>query len=162
MSRPANIVNTEDVAVTELAHARFKYRRRMLSAAAGGARLGCSLYEITPGESAFPFHYHWANEEAIYVLDGTGTLRLGEHEVGIRAGDYVAIPPGPEHPHRLINSSDRTLKYLCFSTQIDPEVVVYPDSNKVAIAVGPPRKRIFAGVYRMESGVDYYDREPDG
>jgi hypothetical protein len=49
---------------------------------------------------------------------------------------------------------------------IDPEVAVYPDSHKFAVAVGSApggylSKRTLAGVYRQASGVAYYDGEPD-
>ena len=56
---------------------RFGYRRKSLSAATGSEKLGCSLYEVPPGRRAWPYHYHLANEEAIYVLHGSGTFRLG-------------------------------------------------------------------------------------
>jgi hypothetical protein len=40
---------------------------------AGGEKLGYSLYEVPLGRRAWPCHYHHANEEAIYVLYGSGT-----------------------------------------------------------------------------------------
>ena len=53
------------------------FRQKQLGAAAGSERLGCSLYELPPGAQPWSYHYHAANEEALYVLSGTGTLRLG-------------------------------------------------------------------------------------
>ena len=44
---------------------KFGYRRKSLSLATGGQKLGCSLYEVRPGRRAWPFHYHVANEEGI-------------------------------------------------------------------------------------------------
>lgn len=37
--------------------------------------MGGSLYEVEPCRAASPRHYHLANEEAIYALEGVGTLR---------------------------------------------------------------------------------------
>lgn len=54
----------------------MKLRRKQLGNAAGGEQLGCSLYEMPPGQESWPYHYHTANEEAMYVLAGRGTLRL--------------------------------------------------------------------------------------
>ena len=34
---------------------------------AGAERLGASLYEMPPGEAAFPYHYHLGNEEMLIV-----------------------------------------------------------------------------------------------
>lgn len=39
--------------------------------------IGTSLYKLLPGNKAFPFHCHYGNEEAIFILSGNGTLRLG-------------------------------------------------------------------------------------
>ena len=93
-------------------------------------------------------------------------LRLGDERVPVRAGSFIAMPPGPAHAHRLYNSSSAPLRYLCVSTMITPEVVVYPDSDKVGLMVGSapggdPARRTLAGVYKQDSGVGYYDGEPD-
>lgn len=56
-------------------------RRKMLSShAADGAplpKLGCSLCELEPGNTMWPFHYHLGSHEAIYVLSGNGMMRWG-------------------------------------------------------------------------------------
>jgi uncharacterized cupin superfamily protein len=164
--KPANVINQDQIAWTEAAQGKFRYRRKAFTAAAGMQRLGASIYEIEPGASAFPRHYHCANEEAIFVLEGEGTITLGESESQVRAGDFIAIPRGAEHAHRLTNSSQRPLRYLCFSTMIEPDVAVYSDSNKVGFfagsAPGGPRElRRLTGIFRRDSGVDYFDGEPD-
>jgi len=143
----------------------FRSRRKKLGASAGGRMLGASIYELPPGASAFPFHYHCGNEELIYILAGEGTLRLGDERIPVRAGSFVAMPPGLAHAHRLYNTSKAPLKYLCVSTMIDPEVCVYPDSHKVGVIVGSapggdPAKRTLAGIYKQDSSVGYYDAEP--
>ena len=93
--RPPNVTNEEDLGWAEHSHGeRFGYRRKSLSSATGGRRLGCSLYEVAPGRRAWPYHYHGANEEAIYVLEGSGTLRVGGEKVSLERGDYAALPAG--------------------------------------------------------------------
>jgi uncharacterized cupin superfamily protein len=144
----------------------FRSRRKKLSAAAGSRMLGASIYELPPGASAFPYHYHCANEELIYILKGEGTLRIGEQRIPVRAGSFAGMPRGRNHAHRLYNTSGTTLCYLCVSTMTEPEVAIYPDSHKVGVMVGSapggdPSKRTLAGVYRESSGVSYYDGEPD-
>jgi len=56
-------------------------RRKTLSShAADGAplpKLGCSLCELEPGNTMWPFHYHLGSHEAIYVLSGSGVMRWG-------------------------------------------------------------------------------------
>lgn len=161
-----NIVGENDLEWGEMSHGeKFGYRRKSLSLATGGEKLGCSLYEVEPGRRAWPFHYHAANEEAIYVLEGSGTLRLGEEEVEISKGDYVTFPAGKEEgAHQLVNTSDAKLRYLCFSTMSEPDAMVYPDSGKIGLFVGaapggPKEKRTLSKFLRGDAEVGYYEGE---
>ena len=160
-----NVVSTGDLEWGEHSYGeRFGFKRKQLGSAAGGEKLGCSLYEVPPGRRAWPHHYHLANEEAIYVLEGSGTLRIGEGEVEVSAGDYVALPAGEAGAHQISNTSDAPLCYLCFSTMVEPDVMVYPDSNKVGILGGaapggPKKRRTFSKFLRSDAEVGYYDGE---
>ena len=133
----------------------FAFRRKRLGAAAGGKGIGASWFELQPGKKAFPFHFHLANEEAIFVLEGEGVLRNGDEEHTVRAGDYIALPPGPPG-HQLINRSSAPLRYLAVSTMIEPEVAVYPDSKKTGVL---SRSQGLAVVHQDAAAVDYYEGE---
>jgi uncharacterized cupin superfamily protein len=165
MSGASNVVRVEDLAWDEQSYGdRFGHRRKQLGSAAGGERLGCSLYEIPPGRRAWPYHYHLANEEAIYVLEGSGTLRIDGERVEISRGDYVALPVGPAGAHQITNSSDAPLRYLCFSTMVEPDVLVYPDSNKVGLFAGAAPggardRRTLQKFLRADAEVGYYEGE---
>ncbi len=136
--RHPNVIHQDEVAWGERGNGkRFGLRGKRLAHAAGARRLGCSLYELAPGKRSFPFHYHLANEEAIYILEGEATARMGEREVVVRAGDYIAMPTGPAHAHQLLNHTETPVRYLCMSTLQEPEVAVYPDSKKVGVLGGP-------------------------
>ena len=137
MPRPAFVVNENDVSWEERSQGdRFGCRRRAIGAAAGRLKLGASIYEIAPGRSPWPFHHHLGNEESIYVLEGSGTLRTEDGKCEIRTGDYVALPPGSGSGHEVINTSGAPLRVLILSTMIEPDVVIYPDSEKVGVIAG--------------------------
>jgi uncharacterized cupin superfamily protein len=133
----------------------FVFRRKRLGAAAGGKGIGVSWFEIQPGKKAFPQHYHLANEEAVFVLEGEGILRLGEEEHRIRAGDYVAFPPGPPG-HQIVNRGTAPLRYLALSTLREPEVAVYPESRKIGVLA---RSHGLTSVHRQDDAVDYFEGE---
>jgi len=160
-----NIVNEIELEWGEQSHGeKFGHRRKSLSSAMGGEKLGCSLYEVPPGRRAWPYHYHLANEEAIYVLHGSGTLRIGDREVALSWGDYVALPAGESGAHQIINTSDEPLRYLCFSTMVEPDVMVYPDSDKIGLFAGsapggPKERRTLSKFLRGDAEVDYYEGE---
>src|SRR5215210_4309210 len=120
MRRP-NVTNEEELRWAEHSHGeKFGYRRKSLSSAAGGERLGCSLYEVEPGRRAWPYHHHGANEEAIYVLERTGTLRMGGVEVPLEKGDYATFSASPEGAHQLVNSSDECGEWVTGTTSFWP------------------------------------------
>lgn len=157
MSRPENVVASAEVPEqNNFTREKFQVRRRRLGAAAGGEKLGCSLVEVPPGKSSWPTHYHLANEEAVFVLEGEGVLWQGKAECAIRGGDYVALRIGPPG-HRIENRSRTALRYLAISTMIEPEISVYPDSEKVGVLA-----RKIAGlfdVYERKGAVDYWKGE---
>jgi uncharacterized cupin superfamily protein len=139
MSSRVRLIDIESLEWLESSHGeRFGHRRKSLAGPAGGRMLGCSLYELPPGRRAFPYHWHSANEEAIYVLSGRGRLRLADAEVPLAQGDYVACLVGEQGAHQVINDSEEPLRYICVSTMIEPDAVVQPDSDKVGLIAGTP------------------------
>jgi len=133
---PKRVVHEDDLEAYETDRGSFGNRRRLLSLSTGGRKLGCSLYELPPGRRSFPYHWHAANEEAIYVLEGEGMLRLGGRENPLRKGCYASLPAGEEGAHQVLNIGSSPLKYLCFSTMLEPDVAFYPDSEKLAVFHG--------------------------
>ncbi len=118
-----------------------------------------------PGGTSWPYHYHAAHEEALYVLSGHGTLRAADEEHDLRAGDCVRFPVGKEGGHRIVNGGDESLRYLMTSTMLDPDVTVYPDSEKFGVYVGsPPGGRVerdLHGYYPFDSDIDYWEGESE-
>lgn len=138
----------------------FAVKCRRLGAAAGNTALACNMFELQPGKTAMPFHFHHANEEAMYVLAGTGTLRIADERHPVRQGDYVAFVTGKD-AHQLTNTGSDPLRYLMLSTQNHADVMVYPDSDKVGFLVGSG-KETFARFFPEQAKVDYWQGEPVG
>ena len=157
--------NANELEWTTLERGETNFKRKQLGEAAGGDRLGCSLYELPPGRRSWPYHYHAANEEAIFVLSGTGRLRLDGELSALTEGDYVALPAGERGAHRVVNDSDDPLTYLVISTMDEPDVTAYPDSGKIGVFVGSPPggrgNRGIHGYYRIDDAVDYWTDEED-
>lgn len=123
--------------------------------------LGAGYDVLAPGKISCPYHFHYAEEEMFVILEGEGTLRVAGETIAVRAGDVIDIPPGPEYPHHIINTSSAPLRYLSISTQKDPEICEYPDSGKYGVytrEVGPLLNR--RRLHRPGSALDYWDGEP--
>jgi uncharacterized cupin superfamily protein len=133
------IVDTDTLSPSGETDAGGRWKR--VGLAAGGERLGCTLEEIAPGERPASYHYHAGNEEALYVLEGEGTLETPTGETTIRAGDYVAFPAGERGVHAVENTSDAMLVCLFVSTMNEPDVIVYPDEGELRVFAGAPPGR---------------------
>lgn len=139
---------------------KFQHGHIALTDLRDGHMLGCGAFRVDPGKRAFPKHAHLANDEAIYVVSGTGELTVGEETMQVEAGDFVMLPAGAEYPHVLINNSDAEIVYLCMSTMNAPEVVHYPDSGKLGVLESARKwsDSSVSGFYKPKK-VGYYEGE---
>jgi mannose-6-phosphate isomerase-like protein (cupin superfamily) len=78
--------------------------------AAEATNLSLAEATVAPGGTTIE-HLHRRSEELYLVTAGAGTLRVGEEERPVAAGDCVAIPPGT--PHRLHNDGEVDLVVVC-------------------------------------------------
>jgi uncharacterized cupin superfamily protein len=163
MRRHANVVNIDEIeprTPPSPGPARFGASVKRLAVAAGGSKLGANLFQVPAGKTAVPHHAHLGNEEAIYLLRGRGTLRIGNDRVEVRPGDWIALPTGEAHAHQLLADQGEELEYLCISTMNEVDVVTYPDSGKLLAAFGGHPPAGTRKMFRLEdSGVDYWDGE---
>lgn len=136
-------------------HEGYEYFKKVVLSGEQGDKCNVSIYEIPPGKSAYPYHYHLQSEEVFYIISGTGLLRTPEGERIVSAGDILVFPPCEAGAHKLTNSSNtETLTYIDFDTYHAPEVSFMPDSKKSVVYGMGLRKVIKDG-----TEVDYYDGE---
>ena len=164
MTKP--VVNIADVPLRDGGNGgQFVARLGRIGFAIGASKLGCQLHVVPAGKKAFPRHAHHVNEEMFFVVSGEGTYRLGDETYPIRAGDVMSAPAGDvSTAHQIVNTGAAELRYLGFSTRLDPDIVEYPDSNKFAVAsMVPPDKGLIAAklayVGRREGSLGYFDGE---
>ncbi len=164
MAKDKHVLHLSEVPIDDI-HAPqdsvFAGQRQRIGAHLGADKLGYSFYTVPPGKTAFPYHAHSSNEEMIYILEGSGTLRLGEEELDVCAGTVIACPAGAELPHQLINTGTENLRYLVVSTMAFPDICEYPDSSKIgAYATTSIGARAgHRALYLKATRVDYYEGE---
>ncbi|HEV2768631.1 MAG TPA: cupin domain-containing protein [Solirubrobacteraceae bacterium] len=81
----------------------FGARRARIGYELGTERIGCSLFEVPAGQAAYPYHFHYADEELLIVLEGRPTLRTPGGERELEQGEAVCFAVGEEGAHQLIN-----------------------------------------------------------
>ena len=146
----------EEIPVThKCEHEGYEYFRRKFVPFGGAKNALVSVYEIPPGKSAYPYHYHHKNEETYYILGGEGILKTPAGERKVTAGELLFFPTGPEGAHKITNSSEtEMLTYIDFDVVHDIDIAVYPDSEKIGIWGMGINK-----IYPEDADVDYYHGE---
>ncbi|MCY1719551.1 cupin domain-containing protein [Prolixibacteraceae bacterium Z1-6] len=93
-----------------------------------------NFVEVEPGNYAYGYHYHEANEEVFYIISGSGIVRTIEGELPLKTGDVIGFPTGEKGAHVMMNKSENEkLVYIDFGTTVLPDVVHLPDFNKIMV-----------------------------
>jgi uncharacterized cupin superfamily protein len=135
----------------------FRARRARLGRQLGTRRLGASLWEVAPGQAAYPYHFHLVEEELVLVLDGAPELRTPAGTRTLAPGELVSFPVGEQGAHQLVNRTGEPVRFLSFSTHGEPDIALYPDSGK--LGAGERRPGAARHFFRIADAVDYYDGE---
>lgn len=167
MARNPFVRNINEIESVSTSHgAKFASSRKRLSGPCGGVEIGASWYEIPPGKRAFPHHMHFGNEEAFFILSGSGVARVGKDRVPVSVGDYIACPAANEDcTHSIENTGTEPLRYLGISTANSTDICVYPDSGKFACIGGADvnkglRQAKFLKMMKLDvTQADYFEGE---
>src|SRR5436309_12729070 len=79
---------------------------------AGLTQFGVNLTRLKPGAASALRHWHEAEDEFIYVLEGDITLIEDGGESVLRPGDAAGFKAGVSNGHHLINRSQGDALYL--------------------------------------------------
>jgi uncharacterized cupin superfamily protein len=77
--------------------------KRRLGDVFGLTKIGINRTTLAPGKVSSMCHWHTAEDEFIYMLEGEVVLRTTSGEQLISAGMCVGFPAGVEEGHQLIN-----------------------------------------------------------
>ena len=138
-------------------HPGFNARRARLGHQLGTQLLGASLWALDPGEAAYPFHAHLAEEELLVVLEGRPSLRTQEGWRQVEPGEVLSFPRGEEGAHQLVNWSDGLVRFLAVSTQYGPDIVLQLDEDKVGAFERRPRGGGLRVWFQRSDAVGYFD-----
>jgi uncharacterized cupin superfamily protein len=137
----------------------FRCSRARVGRQAGSERLGASLWALPPGQAAYPYHWHYVEEELIVVLEGSPSLRTPAGTRRLAPGEVVAFPTGEAGGHQIVNETDTEVRFLAFSTQGEPDLVMYPESGKLGVFERLPQGGGLYKLFRLEDAVDYWEGE---
>ena len=159
--RVVRVVNVCDVDMQEgPGRNGFWFRAAELGSKLGAARIGAGIYEARQGVPIWPYHYHYPEEEWLYVLDGVPRLRDASGQTVLGIGDVVCFVAG----HRGAHTIEGPGRFIIFSGERSsgPFVSVYPDSDKVSVAPGIEPDDLNALRLVRAGSVDYWHGEGSG
>jgi uncharacterized cupin superfamily protein len=128
--RPSSIVHVDAVPGQRRAGATVARERRDLGRAAGSVATGITYVRVAEGKLGAPPHCHSAEEEIFVVLEGEGTLLLGDDEHPVRLGAIVSRPAGTAVAHTF-RAGPGGLVYLAYGARVPDDICYYPRSGKV-------------------------------
>jgi len=106
--------------------------RRRLGDAAGLTQFGVNLLRLAPGVWSSQRHWHSAEDEFAWVLQGEVVLVEDEGETILRAGDCAGWKAGAPNGHCLQNRSAADAVVLEVGTRLETDRCTYPDIGMVS------------------------------
>ncbi|MGB6487156.1 MAG: cupin domain-containing protein [Steroidobacteraceae bacterium] len=103
-------------------------KRVRLGDAAGLTQFGVNVLRLSPGVWSSQRHWHTAEDEFVYVLEGEVVLVTDAGEEVLRAGDCAGFKAGAADGHHLQNRTNADVVLLEIgSRNPDGDAVDYPD-----------------------------------
>ena len=102
-------------------------RRLKLGDAAGLTQIGINRLHLPPGVWSSQRHWHAAEDEFVYVLEGEVVMVSDAGEEVLKAGDCAGFKAGDPDGHCLQNRSDHEAVLLEVGRRDDGHLCDYPD-----------------------------------
>ena len=101
--------------------------RQRLGNVVGLEQFGVNLTRLKPGAQSSMRHWHAAEDEFVFILEGTLVLCEDDGETILRPGDAAGFKAGVPNGHCLINRAMQDAVFLEIGTRAAREQADYPD-----------------------------------
>lgn len=104
-----------------------------------------NLFDVfCPSRFETPLHIHYAEDVAIYVLDGALDIFWGDEKKQAKVGSYLFQPRGVPHGFRVSGLTDAHILYMTFPAGFDKFVIGCSEP------IGASETRISEAHYKIE------------
>ncbi len=90
---------------------------------------GFHIIEVQPGHSSTESHFHYNEDECVYVLSGEGKATIGGETAMVSAGDFMGHRKGGL-AHTIKNTGNEVLRCIVVGQRLETDVVEYPNQGK--------------------------------
>lgn len=102
---------------------------KSLGDAVGMEDMGVHLVRIRRGDDTTEYHFHYCDEEFVYILSGRGIAEIGGRRYEVGPGDFMGFTK-KSPPHGMTNPYKEDLVYLLGGTRKAIDICEYPRSRK--------------------------------
>jgi uncharacterized cupin superfamily protein len=141
--KPPTALNASDITPRvgsnyppDLAKAVEKRAKRVLGDKFGLTQFGANHVTLEPGAWSSHRHWHEVEDEFVYVLTGTITLRSDEGETLLTPGMCAGFKAGVPNGHCLVNATAEAATYLEVGTRSPTETAHYSEVDMKAVKAG--------------------------
>lgn len=120
------------------------YQAFPISDEGGLSQFGAFTEILMPGAKSSERHWHEAEDEFLYVLDGVVTLIENDGAHDLHPGAVVCWPAGAPNGHQLQNRTDSPVQYFVIGTRKQKDICHYPDHDLVVHKDGAARQYFHA------------------
>jgi uncharacterized cupin superfamily protein len=114
--------------------------KRVLGDLFGLTNFGVNLTRLAPGAVSALRHAHARQDEFVYVLEGTATLRTDQGATLLSAGMCAGFRAGTGDAHHLVNESAADVVYLEIGDRTPGDSAVWPDDDLQLIEIDGKRR----------------------
>jgi uncharacterized cupin superfamily protein len=107
-------------------------RKRPLGDVFAIKSFGVNLTELLPGGISSLCHRHSRQEEFIFILSGTATLRTQSGDTELTPGMCAGFVPAGS-AHQLVNNRVESVVYLELGTRCEGDQVAYPEDDLTSV-----------------------------
>lgn len=107
--------------------------KRSLGDVFGLSDYGVNFVRLPPGSWSSQRHWHSAEDEFLYVLEGKPTLITDRGETELAAGMFAGFKAGVADGHHLVNNTDETVVYIEVGSRKESDEVWYSDIDMCAL-----------------------------
>ncbi|EIE49735.1 hypothetical protein C357_16943 [Citreicella sp. 357] len=102
----------------------------MFSDSGGLTQSGAFVETLPPGSSSALKHWHAAEDEMVYMLEGTATVVEGDDTFPLVPGEAATFKAGTPAGHCIVNHGETPIRYLVIGTRAPADTVTYPDHDR--------------------------------
>jgi uncharacterized cupin superfamily protein len=101
----------------------------------GGSQVGVGIDLLKPGQTSNRFHFHMKEDEHVFILKGSATLRLGESGYVMVERRYCCFPAGQRASHHLYNHTGENCVFRTIGNNRPEVIVCFPKTGRARVRI---------------------------